>query len=164
MDKVSPCLWFDGAAEEAARFYTSLIPDSRITSVNRSPGDNPSGQKGSVLTVEFTLGGRSYIGLNGGDDFTFNEAVSLSIECEDQAEVDRYWDALTANGGEESVCGWLKDRWGLSWQVVPRRMAELFASPDRDAAERAMQAMLKMRKLDIAELERAAAGQPVAAA
>ena len=158
MDKVSVCLWFDGEAEEAARFYTSLFPDSHIDKVNRSPADTPSGPKGIVLTVDFTLGGNSYIGLNGGPDFKFNEAVSLSIDCADQAEVDRYWDALIANGGEPSVCGWLKDRFGLSWQVVPRRMTELFASSDRAAAERAMQAMLKMTKLDVAEIERAYAG------
>jgi predicted 3-demethylubiquinone-9 3-methyltransferase (glyoxalase superfamily) len=164
MDKISPCLWFDGEAEEAARFYTSLIPDSHITSVNRSPADTPSGKKDSVLTVEFTLGGRSFIGLNGGDDFKFNEAISLSIDCEDQAEVDRYWEALLANGGEESVCGWLKDRYGLSWQVVPRRMNEVFTGQDRAAAERAMEAMLKMRKIDIAEIERAAAGDAVGSA
>jgi predicted 3-demethylubiquinone-9 3-methyltransferase (glyoxalase superfamily) len=159
MDKVTPCLWFDGVAEEAARFYTSLIPNSEIVSISRSPADTPSGEKGTVLTVEFTLGGRSYIGLNGGPDFKFTEAISLSIDCDDQAEVDRYWQALTADGGEESVCGWLKDRYGLSWQVVPRRMAELFASPDRAAAERAMQAMLQMVKIDLAAIERAFAGE-----
>jgi predicted 3-demethylubiquinone-9 3-methyltransferase (glyoxalase superfamily) len=158
MDKITICLWFDGVAEDAATFYTSLFPNSRINAVNRSPSDNPSGPKGSVLTVDFTLDGRSYIGLNGGDDFKFTEAISLSIDCADQAEVDRYWDALLANGGEESVCGWLKDRFGLSWQVVPRRMTEMFASPDRAGAERAMQAMLKMVKLDVAELEAAFAG------
>jgi predicted 3-demethylubiquinone-9 3-methyltransferase (glyoxalase superfamily) len=159
MDKISPCLWFDGQAEEAARFYTSLFPNSRITSVDRSPADNPSGPKGSVITVEFTLAGRSYIGLNGGPDFKFNEAISLSIECDDQAEIDRYWNALIANGGEPSVCGWLKDRFGLSWQVVPRRLTEMYRSGDAAAAERAMQAMLKMTKLDVAELERAYAGE-----
>jgi predicted 3-demethylubiquinone-9 3-methyltransferase (glyoxalase superfamily) len=163
MDKVSPCLWFDGNAEAAAQLYTSLIPNSRIVSVDKSPGDTPSGPKDSVITVEFTLAGRSYIGLNGGPDFKFTEAISLSIDCDDQAEVDRYWDALIADGGEPSVCGWLKDRFGLSWQVVPRRLTEMYASPDRAAAERAMQAMLQMRKLDIAELERAFAGEPVAA-
>jgi predicted 3-demethylubiquinone-9 3-methyltransferase (glyoxalase superfamily) len=163
MDKITPCLWFDGVAEEAARFYTSLIPNSRIDAVNRSPADTPSGPKDSVLTVEFTLGGRTFVALNGGPDFKFNEAISLSIDCEDQAEVDRYWDALLANGGEPSVCGWLKDRFGLSWQVVPRRMAELFGSPDRAAAQRAMQAMLEMTKLDIDTLERAYAGEAVAA-
>ena len=163
MDKITPCLWFDGAAEEAARLYTSLIPNSRIVSVNRSPADTPGGSKDSVLTVDFTLDGRSYMGLNGGSDFKFSEAISLSIDCDDQAEVDRYWDALIADGGEPSVCGWLKDKFGLSWQVVPRRMTEMFKSPDRPAAERAMAAMLDMRKLDIAALERAFAGEAVAA-
>jgi predicted 3-demethylubiquinone-9 3-methyltransferase (glyoxalase superfamily) len=163
MDKITPCLWFDGNAEDAARFYTSLIPNSRIVGINRSPADTPSGPKEAVLTVDFTLAGRSYIGLNGGPDFKFNEAISLSIDCEDQAEVDRYWNALTADGGEESVCGWLKDKYGLSWQVVPRRMTEMFASQDWQAAERAMQAMLKMRKISIAALERAYAGDAVGA-
>jgi predicted 3-demethylubiquinone-9 3-methyltransferase (glyoxalase superfamily) len=161
MDKITPCLWFDGDAEEAAELYTSLIPNSRIIAVNRSPADNPSGKKGSVITVEFSLGGRTFIGLNGGPEFPFTEAVSLSIDCEDQAEVDRYWDALIADGGEPSVCGWLKDKFGLSWQVVPRRLTELMASPDRDAAERAMQAMLNMRKIDVAEIERAAGGEAI---
>jgi predicted 3-demethylubiquinone-9 3-methyltransferase (glyoxalase superfamily) len=163
MDKVSTCLWFDGVAEEAARFYTSLIPNSSIVSVDRSPADTTSGPKGSVITVEFTLGGRSFIGLNGGPDFKFTEAISLSIDCDDQAEVDRYWDALIADGGEPSVCGWLKDKFGLSWQVVPRRLIEMYASPDRAAAQRAMEAMLKMTKLDLAELESAFAGEPVGA-
>ena len=161
MDKISPCLWFDGQAEEAARFYTSLLPNSRIVAVDRSAADTPSGPKGSVITVEFELGGRSFIGLNGGPDFKFSEAISLSIDCEDQAEVDRYWEALIADGGEPSVCGWLKDRYGLSWQVVPKRMNELFRGPDRAGAERAMQAMLQMTKIDIAEIERAYAGAPV---
>ncbi len=155
MDKISPCLWFDGVAEEAAEFYTSLFPNSHIDSVDRAPGDTPSGPKGSVLTVPFTLAGRSFIGLNGGPDFKFTEAISLSIDCEDQAEVDRYWDALIANGGEPSVCGWLKDRFGVSWQVIPRQLPQLLASPDRDAAERVLQAMLKMTKIEVAELERA---------
>ncbi|MEZ0239657.1 MAG: VOC family protein [Chloroflexota bacterium] len=162
MDKITPCLWFDGEAEEAARFYTSLFPDSRIDAINRSPADTPSGPKGMVITVDFTLAGRSYMGLNGGPEFKFSEAISLSIDCEDQAEVDRYWDALIAGGGEHSVCGWLKDRFGLSWQVVPRRLVEMTASPDRAAAERAMKAMLDMTKLDVVELERAFAGEPVA--
>jgi predicted 3-demethylubiquinone-9 3-methyltransferase (glyoxalase superfamily) len=163
MDKISPCLWFDGQAAEAVAFYTSLFPNSSVSAVNRSPADTPSGPKGSVLTVDFTLDGHSYIALNGGPDFKFTEAISLSIDCDDQAEVDRYWDALIANGGEPSVCGWLKDRFGLSWQVVPRRMTEMFASSDRPAAERAMEAMLKMTKIDIATLERAFAGEPVGA-
>ena len=164
MDKVSTCLWFDGAAEEAARLYTSLIPNSRIVSVDKSPADTQSGPKDSVITVEFELGGRSFTGLNGGPDFKFTEAISLSIDCDDQAEVDRYWSALIADGGEPSMCGWLKDRFGLSWQVVPRRLTEMLVSPDRDAAERAMKAMLEMRKIDVAELERAFAGETVGTA
>lgn len=164
MDKISPCLWFNGQAEEAARFYTSIFPNSRITSIDRSPGETPSGPKDMVLTVNFTLDGNSYIGLNGGPDFTFNEAISLSIDCADQAEVDRYWAALTADGGEESVCGWLKDKFGVSWQVVPRRLPELLNSPDREAAARVLEAMLKMVKIDVAELERAARAQPIGAA
>jgi predicted 3-demethylubiquinone-9 3-methyltransferase (glyoxalase superfamily) len=159
MDKISPCLWFDGKAEEAAEFYTSLLPDSHIDQVDRAPGDNPSTPQGAVLTVAFTLGGRSFIGLNGGPDFTFNEAISLSIDCADQAEVDRYWDALIADGGEPSACGWLKDRFGLSWQVVPRQLIEMFGSPDRAGAARAMEAMLKMGKLDVAMLQEAFEGQ-----
>lgn len=163
MDKITPCLWFDGQAAEAAAFYTSLFPNSRVTKVNRSPADTPSGEKGSVLTVDFELDGRSYIALNGGPDFKFNEAISLSIDCDDQNEVDRYWDALIANGGEPSVCGWLKDRFGLSWQVVPKQMTEMFASPDRAAAERAMEAMLKQTKIELAEIERAFKAEPVGA-
>jgi len=159
VDKISTCLWFDGNAEEAARFYTSIFPNSRIDSVDPSPGETPSGPEGSIITVNFTLGGRSFIGLNGGPEFTFTEAISLSIDCDDQAEVDRYWDALLADGGEPSVCGWLKDRFGLSWQVVPRQLIEMYSSTDRAAARRAMEAMLKMTKLDVAELERAFAGE-----
>jgi predicted 3-demethylubiquinone-9 3-methyltransferase (glyoxalase superfamily) len=164
VDKISPCLWFDNEkAEEAAAFYTSLFPNSRIGGVNRAAGDTPSGPKGSVLTVDFTIGGRSFIALNGGPDFTFTEAISLSIDCDDQAEVDRYWDALIADGGEPSVCGWLKDRFGVSWQVIPRQLPQLMASPDREGAERVMQAMLRMTKLDVAELEAAFAGEAVPA-
>jgi predicted 3-demethylubiquinone-9 3-methyltransferase (glyoxalase superfamily) len=164
MDKISTCLWFDGNAEDAARFYTSIFPNSRIDSTDISPADTPSGPEDSVLTVNFSLDGRSFIALNGGPEFTFTEAISLSIDCADQAEVDRYWDALLADGGEPSVCGWLKDRFGLSWQVVPRQMTEMFKSTDRAAARRAMEAMLKMVKIDVAELERAYAGEamPVA--
>jgi predicted 3-demethylubiquinone-9 3-methyltransferase (glyoxalase superfamily) len=161
MTSITPFLWFDGTAEEAARFYTSTFPDSRIDNVDRSPADNPSVKEGAVLTVSFTLAGQRFVALNGGPDFTFNEAVSFAIDCEDQAEVDRYWDALTANGGEPGPCGWLKDRFGLSWQVIPKRMQELFSSPDRDGAKRAMDAMLKMQKLDVAELEAAFDGRPV---
>jgi predicted 3-demethylubiquinone-9 3-methyltransferase (glyoxalase superfamily) len=160
LDKITPCLWFDGVAEEAANFYVSLFPDSRIDAVHTAPSDNPSGKRGDVLTVDFTLGGRTYIGLNGGPDFQFTEAISLSIDCDGQAEVDRYWNALIADGGEPSVCGWLKDRYGLSWQVVPRQLTEMVNGPDREAAGRAFDAMLKMTKIDVAELERAYASEP----
>jgi predicted 3-demethylubiquinone-9 3-methyltransferase (glyoxalase superfamily) len=152
-----PCLWFDGGkAEEAASFWVSLLPDSRIEKVWRTPADTPSGPAGTVLTVDFTLGGRLFQGLNGGPEFTFNEAISLVVECDDQAEVDRLWAALTADGGEPGPCGWLKDRFGVSWQIVPRRLNELVSDPDPERARRAMEAMLKMGKIEIAELERAA--------
>jgi predicted 3-demethylubiquinone-9 3-methyltransferase (glyoxalase superfamily) len=160
MSKISPCLWFDGRAEEAAALYTSLFPDSRIERVNRSPGETPSGPEGMVLSVDFTLAGESYQALNGGPDFTFNEAISLSIDCEDQAEVNRYWDALIADGGEPSVCGWLKDRFGVSWQVVPRVLPEMLNSTDGPAAKRALEAMLEMTKLDVAKLREAYEGIP----
>ena len=163
MSKISPCLWFDGRAEEAAELYTSLFPDSRIDKVNRSPADNPSTPAGAVLTVEFTLAGRPFIGLNGGPQFQFSEAVSFSIDCEDQAEVDRYWERLIEGGGEPSQCGWLKDRFGVSWQVIPRQLNEVLNGPDREGAARAMNAMLEMSKLDVATLEAAYAGEAVAA-
>jgi predicted 3-demethylubiquinone-9 3-methyltransferase (glyoxalase superfamily) len=156
MAKITPCLWFDGNAEEAATFYTNLLPDSRIDKVWRSPAETPSGPEGMVLLVEFTVAGQPFQGLNGGDDFKFNEAISFVIDCEDQAEVDRLWDTLTADGGEPGPCGWLKDRFGMSWQITPRRLNELLDDPDPDRARRAMEAMLKMGKLEVAELERAA--------
>jgi len=159
--KITPCLWFDGKAEEAAKFYTSLFPDSRIDKINRSPADTPSGPTGIVRTVDCTVAGQPVIGLNGGPDFKFNEAVSFSIDCEDQAEVDKYWDALIAGGGEPSVCGWLKDRFGLSWQVVPRQLAAYMESPDREAAKRATEAMLQMTKIDVEELREAFDGVKV---
>ena len=159
MDKVFPCLWFDGNAEEAANFYVSLRPDSRVDEVVRSPADNPSMKEGGVLVVDFTLAGRKFSGLNGGPQFKFTEAVSFAIRCKDQAEIDRLWDALTADGGEPVQCGWLKDRFGLSWQIVPEEMYEMLSSPDRDGARRAMEAMLKMVKLDLAELKRAFEGK-----
>jgi predicted 3-demethylubiquinone-9 3-methyltransferase (glyoxalase superfamily) len=161
--KVYPCLWFDGKAEEAASFYTSLIPDSRIDHVWRSPADTPSGPEGMVLLVDFTVGGQQLQALDGGPDFHFNEAVSLVIECEDQAEVDRLWDTLTAEGGEPGPCGWLKDRYGLSWQIVPKALNEMLEGPDRDGARRAMEAMLRMGKLDEAELRRAFEGEAASA-
>jgi predicted 3-demethylubiquinone-9 3-methyltransferase (glyoxalase superfamily) len=157
MPKVYTCLWFDGQAESAADFYVSLLPDSRIDKVWRSPADTPSGPAGMVLLVDFTLAGQKYQALNGGPDFKFNEAISIVIECDGQAEVDRLWDALTANGGEPGPCGWLKDRYGLSWQIAPTRLNELLDDPDPERARRAMEAMLKMGKIELAELERAAA-------
>jgi predicted 3-demethylubiquinone-9 3-methyltransferase (glyoxalase superfamily) len=155
MSKIAPCLWFNGQAEAAAKFYTALIPDSRINKVMRALSDNPSTPEGAVLTVEFTLAGQQFIGLNGGPQFPFTEAVSFTINCEDQAEVDHYWHALTADGGAPSRCGWLKDKFGLSWQIVPKQLVQLLGSPDRAAAGRAMQAMLKMTKIDVAALQRA---------
>jgi predicted 3-demethylubiquinone-9 3-methyltransferase (glyoxalase superfamily) len=155
MAKITPCLWFDGKAEEAAELYVSLLPDSRIDSVMRSPADTPSGPAGMPLLVEFTLAGQQFQGLNGGPDFQFSEAVSFVIDCEDQAEVDRLWEALTAGGGEPSMCGWLKDRFGVSWQIVPRELNELMQDPDPERARRATEAMLQMRKIDVAELRRA---------
>ena len=160
MSKIIPCLWFDGNAEDAANLYVSLFPDSHIDGVRRSPADNPSTPKGAVLTVDFTLAGQPFIGLNGGPEFPFTEAVSFTIDCEDQAEVDRYWDALIADGGESSVCGWLKDRFGVSWQVIPKQLPEMMNAADRDAAARAMEAMLKMTKIDVAKLRDAYEGVP----
>ena len=156
MRKPFPCLWFDGKAEEAADFYTSLLPDSSIEKVWRSPAETPSGPAGMVLTVDFTLAGQRFQGLNGGQEFSFNETISFVIECEDQGEVDRLWDALTADGGEPGPCGWLKDRFGLSWQIVPRQLTELVEDPDPERARRAMEAMLAMGKIEVAELQRAA--------
>jgi len=163
MSKIAPCLWFDGDAEEAATFYTSILPDSRIDRVNPAAADTPSGPQGSVLSVDFTLAGQQFIGLNGGPDFQFNEAISFSIDCEDQAEVDRLWEKLVEGGGEHSVCGWLKDRYGVSWQVIPRRLPELVNGPDPQGAARAMQAMLQMTKIDVAKIEEAYEGVPVEA-
>jgi predicted 3-demethylubiquinone-9 3-methyltransferase (glyoxalase superfamily) len=158
MQKIRPCLWFDHDGEEAANFYVTLFPDSRVDNVQRSPADNPSMKEGGVLVVEFTIAGQEYIALNGGPHFKFNEAISLQVLTGDQEETDRLWEALTANGGEESQCGWLKDRWGLSWQITPKRLLELMADPDKDRSRRAMEAMLQMRKIDIAAAERAADG------
>jgi predicted 3-demethylubiquinone-9 3-methyltransferase (glyoxalase superfamily) len=156
MPPLYPCLWFDGKAQEAATFYTELLPDSHIDRLFRSPADTPSGPAGMVLVVDFTLAGQRFQGLNGGPDFRFNEAVSFVIECDDQAEVDRLWDALTANGGEPGPCGWLKDRFGLSWQIVPRELNELMEDPDPERARRATEAMLKMGKIEVEDLRKAA--------
>ena len=146
-------------AEEAANFYVTLFPDSRVDRVVRSPADNPSMKAGGVLVVEFTLAGRPYMGLNGGPTFKFSEAISFQVHTDDQAETDRLWDALVGNNGEESECGWLKDRWGLSWQITPKRLMELIGDNDTDRARRAMESMLTMRKIDIATIERAADGK-----
>jgi predicted 3-demethylubiquinone-9 3-methyltransferase (glyoxalase superfamily) len=161
MSKIAPCLWFDNSqAEEAAKFYTSIFPNSRIDNIARSPADNPSTPAGAILTADFTLDGQKFIGLNGGPEFPFTEAVSFSIDCEDQAEVDRYWEALVEGGGSHDQCGWLKDRFGVSWQVVPRQLNEFLQGPDHDGAARAMEAMLKMSKLDVERLRDAYEGVP----
>jgi predicted 3-demethylubiquinone-9 3-methyltransferase (glyoxalase superfamily) len=155
VSKITPSLWFDGQAEQAAKHYTSIFPDSKITKVARSAADNPNTAAGEVLTVEFTLAGQPFVGLNGGPEFPFTEAVSFVIDCQDQADVDRYSEALIAGGGSQGDCGWVKDRFGLSWQVVPRQLNEMLESSDRAAAARAMEAMLRMKKLDVAELREA---------
>jgi predicted 3-demethylubiquinone-9 3-methyltransferase (glyoxalase superfamily) len=162
MSKITPCLWFDGNAEEAAIFYASLLPDSTVDAVVRAPSDYPSGQAGNVLVVEFTVAGQKLTGLNGGPYFQFHEAVSFQIDCEDQAEVDRLTEALSAVP-EAEQCGWVKDRFGLSWQIVPRRLKQLLADPDLAKAKRAMDAMMEMKRIDIAALERAAEGEPIGA-
>ncbi|WP_341229524.1 VOC family protein [Nocardioides salarius] len=156
--RMYPCLWFDGVAEQAAEHYVGIFPDSHVDKVWRSPADTPAGPAGQVLVVDLTLAGQRLQALNGGPEFRFSEAVSLVFECDDQAEVDRLWEALGADGGEPGPCGWIKDRFGLSWQVVPRRLNELLDDPDPDRARRAMEAMLTMGRLDVGELERAAAG------
>lgn len=156
MSKITPCLWYDGTAEDAARFYVTLLPDSRIDRIVQAPSENPSGPEGATLVVEFTLAGTKFVGLNGGPQFPFSEAISFQIEAEDQAETDRLSEALITGGGSQGNCGWLKDRWGMSWQIIPRRLSELLASPDRNVARRVSQAMLKMQRIDIAALEAAA--------
>ena len=155
--KITPCLWFDGNAEEAANFYASIFPDSRIDNLQRAPSDYPSGKEGDVLIVEFTLAGQKFTGLNGGDYFKFNEAVSFQIEVADQAEYDRYTDALSAVP-EAEQCGWVKDKYGLSWQLFPTRLKELYADRDPERARRAFEAMMHMKRIDIAAVERAADG------
>jgi predicted 3-demethylubiquinone-9 3-methyltransferase (glyoxalase superfamily) len=157
MQKITPMLWFDKEAEEAANFYVSVFKNSKVRKIARYPSGTP-GEAGSVMTVEFTLDGQDFTGLNGGPHFKFSEAISLVISCDDQAEVDHYWDRLIAGGGQPSQCGWLKDRYGLSWQVTPRRLIELGSDPDTAKAGRVMAAMMQMGKIDIAKLEEAAAG------
>ena len=155
--KITPFLWFDHEAEEAASFYTSLFPDSKILSVSRHPEGSP-GKPGSVMVVEFQLAGQRFVGLNGGPHFKFTEAVSFLVDCDSQDEVDYYWDRLLAGGGQPSQCGWLEDRYGLSWQIVPTILGELMGGSDPDKSKRVMEAMLKMVKLDIGALKRAAGG------
>jgi predicted 3-demethylubiquinone-9 3-methyltransferase (glyoxalase superfamily) len=152
------CLWFDGTAEDAARFYAQTFPDSEVGAIHRAPGDYPAGKEGDVITVEFTVYGIPCIGLNGGPEFKHSEAFSFQIETEDQAETDKLWNAIVGNGGQESQCGWCKDRWGVSWQISPRVLNESISNPDRAAAKRAFEAMMTMRKIDIAAIERALAG------
>jgi predicted 3-demethylubiquinone-9 3-methyltransferase (glyoxalase superfamily) len=157
MQKITPVLWFDMKAEEAASFYVSLLPDSRIDKVQRAPADNPSTGEGAAIVVEFTLAGQKYAGLNGGPNFTPNESVSFQVLTEDQEETDRLWNAIVGNGGAESMCGWCKDKWGFSWQITPRRLIELgFGNDDKDSARRAFEAMMTMKKIDIAAIEAAA--------
>lgn len=156
MDKITPCLWFVGNALEAAEFYVSVFPDSAIKKVHRAHTDTPGNRKGDVLFIEFSLAGQSYQALNGGPHDTFNDAISLSVSCDDQAEVDRLWAALTADGGRPVACGWLKDKYGVSWQIIPRRLIELMGTTDPDVGRRVMEAMMKMVKIDVAALEAAA--------
>jgi len=152
------CLWYNGTAEEAASFYAKTFPNSAVTGVHRAPGDFPSGKQGQVLTVEFTVLGIPCLGLNGGPAFKHSEAFSFQVITEDQAETDRYYDAIVANGGAESACGWCKDRWGLSWQITPRVLLDAMTGPDKAAAKRAFDAMMDMKKIDVAAIEAARRG------
>jgi predicted 3-demethylubiquinone-9 3-methyltransferase (glyoxalase superfamily) len=155
MTKIVPCVWYDGTAEDAATFYAATFPDSRVVAVHRAPGDYPAGSQGNVLTVEFTVLGLAFLGLNGGPQFPQTEAVSFQVYTDDQDETDRYWDAIVGNGGAESACGWCKDRWGVNWQIIPRALMKAIADPDPAAAKRAFNAMMTMRKIDIAAIEAA---------
>lgn len=155
MQKITPCLWFDTEGEEAATFYTSVFPNSRIVDVARYGSAGPRAE-GTVMTVTFELDGQEFVALNGGPEFTFSEAISFQVDCETQDEVDEFWSTLS-EGGEEGPCGWLKDKFGVSWQIVPTRLTELLGDPDRDKSQRVMRAMLSMKKIEIDALERAAA-------
>ena len=156
--KNTVCLWYESEAEEAARFYAATFPDSSVTAVHRAPGDFPSGKQGDVLTVEFTVMGIPCIGLNGGPAFKHSEAFSFQVATTDQAETDRYWNAIVGNGGQESQCGWCKDKWGLSWQITPIALVHAISAPDPAAAKRAFDAMMTMGKIDIATIEAALKG------
>jgi predicted 3-demethylubiquinone-9 3-methyltransferase (glyoxalase superfamily) len=158
MAKNTVCLWYDHNAEDAAKFYASVFPDSKITAVHRAPADYPSGKKGDVLTVEFTVAGLPCLGLNGGPVFQHNEAFSFQISTDDQAETDRYWNAIAGNGGKESACGWCKDKWGISWQITPKVLTDALATGG-DVAKRAFEAMMEMGKIDVAKIEAAVRGK-----
>ena len=159
IEKARVCLWFNHDAEDAAKFYAETFPDTTIDAVRRSPSDFPGGgEQGMVLTVEFTVMGIACVGLNGGDQFPQSEAFSFMIDTADQAETDRYWNAIVGNGGQESECGWCKDRWGMSWQITPRVLTDGMADPDPEIARRVMQAMMQMRKIDVATIIAARAG------
>lgn len=157
-NKNTICLWFNGAALEAATFYAQTFPDSEVGSIHRAPADYPAGRQGDVLTVEFTVMGIPCLGLNGGPGFKHCEAFSFQVATDDQAETDRFWHAIISNGGEKSVCGWCKDKWGLSWQITPRMLTEAISSPDQAVARRAFEAMMQMEKIDIATIEAAVRG------
>ena len=156
--KNTVCLWYDRDALEAATFYAATFPDSTVGAIHRAPGDFPSGKEGDVLTVDFTVFGMPCMGLNGGPAFRHSEAFSFQVATDDQEETDRYWNAIVGNGGQESECGWCKDKWGLSWQITPRVLTEAFNSPDRAVAKRAFDAMMTMRKIDVAAIEAAVRG------
>jgi len=158
VSKNTVCLWYNGNAEEAARFYAETFPDSSVGAIFRAPGDYPDGKQGDVLTIEFKVAGIPCIGLNGGPAFPQSEAFSFQIATDDQEETDRLWNAIVNNGGQESACGWCKDKWGLSWQITPRVLIDAIADPDRAAAKRAFEAMMQMRKIDIAAIEAARRG------
>lgn len=158
MTKNTICLWYDGAAEEAASFYAETFPDSAVHAIHRAPGDYPDGKQGDVLTVEFSVVGVPCLGLNGGPNFPQTQAFSFQIETTDQEETDRYWNAIVGNGGAESACGWCKDKWGLNWQITPRQLTDAFTDPDRAAAKRAFEAMMTMTRIDIATIEAARRG------
>ena len=157
-NKNTICLWYDGTAEDAAQFYAETFPNSKVGRMMLAPGDYPDGKQGNVLTVEFTVVGIPCLGLNGGPQFKHNEAFSFQIATDDQTETDRLWNAIVGNGGKESDCGWCKDKWGLNWQITPRALTDALTDPDRAAAKRAFDAMMTMRKIDIAKIEAARRG------